>query len=290
MVCAGNDILSEKEWIDRFGQRIQSPGDLAVGLCLSEGYYTREVPPGATVHPQWVNDDVMSPILKHFMFSFTSEFPLQGYEGEGLKRPSKFTGETFRGRHRGVGDVRVDLARRRLYLTSTTKDFSSGIQKVTSEIIYRGDLNRLWARSIVMVPGQDGEGYEQCWQIDTSKALPTPLAKASLNPFHRGRLDGKNFKIPGSTGEEAAQRYSFFPSNQKRVDLYVNDKHEPAYFRVDDLVSGVSAGVRAEGWHTAPIEDQWFEVGQDWSCHQELADHYIDQLSTWDLIQVFLPT
>ncbi|OLQ14058.1 hypothetical protein AK812_SmicGene1840 [Symbiodinium microadriaticum] len=165
--CVGGDILSEQQWIEKLSQRIHVPGDHAVGLCLLEGYFEREILPGATIHPQWVNDDILSPILKHFTFTFESTFPLGGYPEGKVANGQKFTGETYRKRHRGEGEVRVDLERRRLYLMSRTEEFSQGIQSLTSEIIYRGDLNQLWART-----GYKGRlEYVQCWQIDTAKVF-----------------------------------------------------------------------------------------------------------------------
>ncbi|OLQ14111.1 hypothetical protein AK812_SmicGene1845 [Symbiodinium microadriaticum] len=74
-----------------------------------------------------------------------------------------------------------------------------------------------------------------------------------------------------------------------KVDLFVNDKHEPAYIKVEDLSRDIAVGVLTRDWHTAPIEDRWFEVGEDWECNPELSDQYLEQLASWDLLQIFLP-
>eukprot|EP00435_Cladocopium_sp_Y103_P055900 s945_g18.t1 len=151
-----------------------------------------------------------------------------------------------------------------LYLRSTTKDFSSGIPEVTSEIIYRGDRNQLWARFRL-------NAKEQCWQIDTSQALRG--GGRAPNPFRRGKLSGHS-TIPYTS--QAAQKYTFFIAPEKRVDIFVRD-HTLGYLELTDLTRDVATGVRSRGWITAPLSEEIFE------------DKYLDQLATWDLIQVFLP-
>eukprot|EP00434_Breviolum_minutum_P027097 symbB.v1.2.023964.t1/scaffold2235.1/size84994/3 len=293
--CYGSDQKSEQdpsmkllnpwsdwiEWIDEYATLLADPHRHPLGVCLSDGFYTREGDKStgsSQSSPEKSSaDGVMSPLLKSFGFTFESIHPLKGFP-QGLSGLSgqKLTGEVWRERHHGHGELRVDLEHRRLYLRSSTKDFSKGIPEVTSEIIYRGDRDKLWARSRL------GE-YEQCWQIDTSQALPGQ--GHVLNPFRRGKLTGHS-TIPGSS--EAAQKYTFFIAPEKRVDIFVKDQ-SLSYLELTDLTRDVATGVHARGWITAPLSQEIFEVGQDWKCEQQLPDKYLDQLATWDLIQVFLP-
>ena len=64
---------------------------------------------------------------------------MKGY-AEGLGGGRKFTGEVWRHRHRATGELRVDLEHRRLYLRSSSKEYSSGIPELISEIVYRRGL------------------------------------------------------------------------------------------------------------------------------------------------------
>ncbi|CAK9019661.1 unnamed protein product [Durusdinium trenchii] len=278
--CFGSGEKSEQDWIDQFAELSADPRQEMTGVCLSDGYYRHEnAGPGpSTSVDDFVNDDVMSPLLKTFGFTFESTHPLKGYP-EGYGGGLKFTGEVWRHRHHGHGEIRVDLEHRRLYLRSETKEFSSGIPEVVSEIIYRGDRNQLWARSLL-------DNYEQCWQIDTSQALPNQQG-AATNPFSRGKLSGHG-AVPGS-GSRTAQKYTFFIAPEKRVDVFVDEDHTLAYLELTDLNRDVATGVHANSWITAPLSEELFEVGEDWQCEQELPDRYLDQLATWDLIQVFLP-
>jgi len=280
--CYGSDQKSEQEWIDEYATHLADPHRHPLGVCLSDGFYTGEGDKStgsSQSSPEKSSaDGVMSPLLKSFGFTFESIHPLKGFP-QGLSGLSgqKLTGEVWRERHHGHGELRVDLEHRRLYLRSSTKDFSKGIPEVTSEIIYRGDRDKLWARSRL-------DDYEQCWQIDTSQALPGHQDHV-LNPFRRGKLTGHS-TIPGSS--EAAQKYTFFIAPEKRVDIFVKDQ-SLSYLELTDLTRDVATGVHARGWITAPLSQEIFEVGQDWKCEQVLPDKYLDQLATWDLIQVFLP-
>merc|ERR1719436_692408 len=95
-------------------------------------------------------------------------------------------------RHRGGGELRVDLAKRRLYLRSEAKNVSAGIPQVESRVIFRGDRGRLYARTKM-----DSDDFEQCWSVRTVEAVPAPKGGVQPNPFARGRLAGKGFSVPG---------------------------------------------------------------------------------------------
>lgn len=272
--CFGSDTKTEQEWINQFASLLADPHSQVLGVCLTDGFYKQQGDSSADSSEISSSDDVMSPLLTSFGFSFESIHPLHGFST--ALGGQKVTGEVMRSRHHGHGEIRVDLEHRRLYLRSTTKDFSSGIPEVTSEIIYRGDRNQLWARFRL-------NAKEQCWQIDTSQALGG--GGRAPNPFRRGKLSGHS-TIPYTS--QAAQKYTFFVAPEKRVDIFVRD-HTLGYLELTDLTRDVATGVRSQGWITAPLSEEIFEVGQDWQCEQELPDKYLDQLATWDLIQVFLP-
>lgn len=272
--CFGSDTKTEQEWINQFASLLADPHSQVLGVCLTDGFYKQQGDSSADSSEISSSDDVMSPLLTSFGFSFESIHPLHGFST--ALGGQKVTGEVMRSRHHSHGEIRVDLEHRRLYLRSTTKDFSSGIPEVTSEIIYRGDRNQLWARFRL-------NAKEQCWQIDTSQALGG--GGRAPNPFRRGKLSGHS-TIPYTS--QAAQKYTFFVAPEKRVDIFVRD-HTLGYLELTDLTRDVATGVRSQGWITAPLSEEIFEVGQDWQCEQELPDKYLDQLATWDLIQVFLP-
>ncbi|CAJ1337575.1 unnamed protein product [Effrenium voratum] len=273
--CYGDQVKSEQEWVDDFAAQLAGAQDV-LGVCLKDGYYEQQIPQSNAP----MNDDVMSPLLKSFGFSFRSSHPLEGFP-EGLRGGQKFTGEAWRPPQVGSGELRVDLPRRRLYVRSSSK-FSTGIPHVKSEIIYRGDLHKLYARTVLSGQGPD---YVQCYVIDTAQALPaTGPAK---NPFTRGQLSGQAAPVPEQEGR-MAQKYTFFLDPEKRLDFFVDGQRQLAYLKLKDLMRDVSTGVRTDSWVSA-ISEEVFEIADTWKCEQRLPEAYLNQLSSWDLIKVFLP-
>jgi len=244
--------------------------------------------PRQDLHPShtWQNDDIRSPLLKSFTFSFSSTYPLQGEPpGEGS---SGIYGRTMKTKKSGMGEVRVDLENRLLYMRSEAKNLSDAIGMMESKVIYRADQGRLWARTKIM----GAEEFQQCWQISTAEILPVPPRGLALNPFLRGKHAGNGFSVPGNLAHAhaLADKFVFFISTDRRVELYVDDQKALAYISVDHLDHDVSAGVKVHDWSTAPIDQEWFKPGADWGCQDVQLDHYSEMLADWDLIQIFLPT
>merc|ERR1712176_1099475 len=123
--------------------------------------------------------DIFGSELKTFAFSFTSKYPLQ--EGRGAKELMGSAPPGYHARqNHGSGELRVDLAKRRLFLRSEAKNVSAGIPQVESRVIFRGDRNRLYARTKM----EEGN-FEQCWSVRTAEAVPAPQGGAQPNPFSR---------------------------------------------------------------------------------------------------------
>jgi len=222
----------------------------------------------------WHNDDIFSPLVKSFSFSFSSSFPLQGEAGS--SRQLKY-------KHKGTGEVKVDAFNRRLFMRSEAKNVSEGIPTIETKVIYRADQGRLWA--MTTIPGP--RPVTQCWQISTAEAIPLPPRGVTQNPFLRAKHALSGVSIPDSS--ELAQKYVLFLDQSKRVEFYIDDHRSLAYMKLDHLDRDVSAGIRIRDWSTAPVDDQWFEA-EKWQCDDMVPIEYAEQLSAWEIIQVFLPT
>eukprot|EP00913_Durusdinium_trenchii_P035436 g33162.t1 len=113
--------------------------DEMTGVCLSDGYYRHEnAGPGpSTSVDDFVNDDVMSPLLKTFGFTFESTHPLKGYPegyggghgavpGSGSRTAQKYT--FFIAPEKRV-DVFVDEDHTLAYLelTDLNRDVATGV-------------------------------------------------------------------------------------------------------------------------------------------------------------------
>jgi len=227
--------------------------------------------------------NIFGPELRTFAFSFSSTYPSQGRRGGGHTGVAYGSSAGLRTRNHGSGELRVDLANRRLYLRSEATNVSAGIPRVESRVIFRGDRGRLYARTKM-----DDEGFEQCWSVRTVEAVPPPHGGVQPNPFSRGQLAGKGFSVPGAT-DERAEKYVFYLNQRKRVELFVDDRLALAAMNLDDLNRDVSAGILVRDWSTAPIDDGWFEPSNDWKCEDLQFLEYAEYIAEWDLIRVFFP-
>lgn len=225
--------------------------------------------------------NIFGPELRSFAFSFASTYPSQGRSrSSGVAYGSSSSPRT---RNHGSGELRVDLANRRLYLRSEAINVSAGIPRVESRVIFRGDRGRLYARTKM-----ENEGMEQCWSVRTVEAVPPPHGGVQPNPFSRGQLAGKGFSVPGAAGEQA-EKYVFYLNQRKRVELFVDEQLALAAMNLDDLNRDVSAGILVRDWSTAPIDVGWFEPSDDWKCEDLQFLEYAEHIAEWDLIRVFFP-
>jgi len=232
--------------------------------------------------PEFHNDDIMSPLLKTFSFSFNSTFPQQGEAAAGVSHSGALSLST---KAVGSGKIKVDTEKRLIYMESAIHDVSKGIPLVETKIIYRADQGRLLAHTKV----KDKTAFVQCWELSSAEVLPARPHIQSRNPFQRGKLVDTRFPVPGVAGN-LAKKYSFFISRRKRVELFVDRNSALVYMSLNNLERFLSAGVQVREWSTAPIDDSWFEAGEDWQCHETKFRDYPEQLAEWDIIQVFLPT
>lgn len=225
--------------------------------------------------------DILGPDLKTFAFSYASMFPLQGIPGSpgGISGPGAPLGSGLR--NRGTGEVRADLARRRLYLRSKAINVSAGIPEAESRVIFRGDRGRLYVYSRL------GDDFEECWSVNTVEAVPAPAGGEQPNPFQRGKSVAEHFSVPGLEGSPA-QKYVFDLNPNKRVQFFVEESTLVA-INIDDLRLGVSAGVLIHDWSTAPIAEEWFQPNEEFHCEDMVFDEEAERLADWDLIQVFFP-
>jgi len=220
--------------------------------------------------------------LQTFAFSFTSTFPSQGHPGALVAYGAPVG---LRTRNHGFGEMRVDLAKRRLYLRSEAANVSAGIPRVESRVIFRGDRGRLYARTKM-----DDFDFETCWSVGTVEAVPVPRGGMQPNPFRRAKLAGKGFNVPAREGlTQLTDKYVFFLNQRKRVELFVDSEHSLAAMRLDDLSRDVSAGIQVHDWTTDPIDDGWFEPSNDWKCEDLQFLEYAEYIAEWDIIRVFFP-
>lgn len=226
--------------------------------------------------------DIFGPDLRTFSFSFTSTYPLQGL---GLSAPTGAApgvlGTTAR--HRGTGEVRVDLTSRKLFLQSRAVNVSAGVPEVESRVIFRGDRGRLYAYTRI------GKDFEQCWNVNTGEAVPSPTEDGTQpNPFARAKATAESFSVPGRDGEPAT-KHVFYLTQTKRVQLFVGSGYEMVAINMDDLQRDISTGILVHDWSTAPGSDGWFETGEDWNCEEVQFLEAAQHLADWDLIRVFFP-
>merc|ERR1740129_189853 len=221
--------------------------------------------------------DMFGPDLKAFSFSFKSTYPLQPT----LPEPGSAQGldVELSGRHIGIGEVRVDLEKRRLYMESEAKNISRGIPHVKSRIIFRGDRGRLYAHTKI-------EDFEQCWSVRTSEAVPRPPAGTVINPFQAAQHVGDGYSSQDGT---TSSKHALFLDAKKRVEDFVDETTALSAIKVDDLRQDVSVGVTVFDWVTAPVEDHYFEPAEDWNCADLRFLDYAETLGHLDLLRVFFP-
>jgi len=231
-------------------------------------------PAPATAHtdqPQPRTPDVPPPVvgvfsedLRTFSFSFTFN---HGPSDENSKRkPNK-----------GTGELKVDLARRSLFLHSEGNS-SSSLPFMKSHVIYRGDRGRLYTRTVI--PSQD---FEQCWSVKVA-TLPTTRP----NPFltnYQSMHDSRNSFYRGIPDKII----TFGLSPKKRVDMAVRNSTSLVNMWVADDERLETSLVEVHNWSTAPIDVAWFDPSEEWKCQDLQILESAEQLGTWDLLRVFFP-
>jgi len=227
--------------------------------------------------------DIFGPELRAFSFSFSSTFPVQGHPIDSGMSVGGLGQAAGAHRNHGAGEVRVDLARRRLFLRSEASDVSAGLPQVESRVIFRGDLERLYARTRV-----PADGFDQCWSVRTVEAVPAPRGGSQSNPFARGRLVGKNFSVPGAPNK-VANKYAFSLNPRKRAEIFVDSLSQLRAINLDDLHNDRTAGIIVHDWTTQQIDDAWFDPSDEWKCKDLQFLHYAEHIADWDLIRFFFP-
>eukprot|EP00928_Gymnodinium_smaydae_P007655 TRINITY_DN12741_c1_g3_i1.p1 TRINITY_DN12741_c1_g3~~TRINITY_DN12741_c1_g3_i1.p1 ORF type:complete len:1126 (-),score=259.33 TRINITY_DN12741_c1_g3_i1:25-3402(-) len=231
--------------------------------------------------------DVMSPELRSFSFSFRSTYPLQGVaagSGSVFSTASQQGGGVGNGPHwhRGVGTMTVDLASRRFFLQSEAVNVSAGIPHAKSQVVFRGDRQRLYSRS--RIPSQ---GFDQCWSVSTAEELPPPPGGVQPNPFVRAReSEAGTMMVLG----RPAKKYTIDLLDHRRAVLYVDaEKRSLVAINLDDLKRDVSTGVIVKDWSTSRAQIGTFDLGEDWVCDDLQARDSMQSLASWDMMQVFFP-
>jgi len=229
--------------------------------------------------------DIRSPQLRYFTFTFRSTFPLQrGSAGarnslSGQKASSIGAGPHP---HSGMGEMRVDLARRRFFLRGEAANVSSGIPKVESRIVFRGDRDRLYSRTKI-----ESEDFQQCWSVSTAEALPPPRGGAQPNPFTIARDTGAGLMRVGSRN---ALKHVLYLGPRRRAELFIDEDFKSLLaMNIHDDERDVSTGILVHDWSTAPISEDWFNPGTEWSCDEAKSVNFAAGLAKWDIMQVFFP-
>eukprot|EP00930_Biecheleria_cincta_P037769 TRINITY_DN25949_c0_g2_i1.p1 TRINITY_DN25949_c0_g2~~TRINITY_DN25949_c0_g2_i1.p1 ORF type:complete len:1046 (+),score=207.99 TRINITY_DN25949_c0_g2_i1:35-3139(+) len=291
----GDDSLAGVVAVQELGDALGKIGLLSPQATSALISMTAKMPPGSGTDndpssgnhepalpvPE-IQNDIMSPLLKTFSFSFNSTFPQQGNAAGGISHSGALS---LSRKGVGTGKIKVDTEKRRIYMESAIHDVSKGIRLVETKIIYRADQGRLLTHTKV----KDTTDFLQCWELSSAEVLPAEPHLRSKNPFQRGKLVDPHFPVPGAAGG-LAKKYSFFISHRKRVEFFVDQNSALVYMSLNNLERFLSAGIQVGQWSTAPIDESWFDSGNDWQCHETKFLDYPEQLAQWDMIQVFLPT
>eukprot|EP00811_Abedinium_folium_P014678 NODE_23666_length_656_cov_4.155009.p1 GENE.NODE_23666_length_656_cov_4.155009~~NODE_23666_length_656_cov_4.155009.p1 ORF type:complete len:194 (+),score=65.24 NODE_23666_length_656_cov_4.155009:3-584(+) len=168
-------------------------------------------------------------------------------------------------------------------MRSEALNVSAGIPLVESRVIFRGISGRLYAHTKM-------DGFEHCWAVDTTSALPFNVNNAggvARNPFTRMKFAGDGFSVPGGGG--SASKYVLYIGVRKRIELFA-EKSRLLAINADDLEDDATSGILVRDYSTAEIDASWFEPGHDWHCEEAAgAGGYAVPLADWDLLQVFFP-
>jgi hypothetical protein len=249
-----------------------------------EGYpWIRETSdPGSSSVPV----SVLSEDLQTFSFSFKSAYPLAGAaglqtdaDGGTSYSPTRDVGETKRKSH---GEMRVDLASRRLYLSSSAKDVSTGIPHVSSKIIIRGDQAKVYARTKLEY-GKDGQEYDQCWMVNTTE-LPLPSGGRQPNPFQYSESAG------GCEGGSCTETRVSWLDDLKRLEFFIDNAGRLVGMVLDDTERDVATGITISDFSTRASSPEWFDpTAADWKCKDLKYLPGADHIAEWDLIRAFFP-
>lgn len=237
--------------------------------------------------------DLFGPELETFSFSFTSfsftpSRPLRRPGADALGAPhlvARLRGfQGALGLHRGDGELRVDLAGRRLYLGSGAKNVSGGLQRVRSQVIFRGDQGRLYARTRL-----EDDGYEKCWSMHMEKAVPALVDGLRRNPFRRAQAAVGGGPWLEGAAMRAAKKYLLRFAENKRAEFFVEGTSLSG-INLDDFDQDVTTAILVHGWSTAQIDGRWFELSDEWNCEELYIPEYGGPPAQWDLIRMFFPT
>jgi len=233
-------------------------------------------PPPTTQSPPRPSVSILSPHLRHFSFSFTSRLQwseLGSSVSPSVSDNSKSSRAPGSLQPHGSGELRVDLDGRRLYLRSEVRDLSLGIPYAVSEVVYRGDRNRIWVRTRT-----DNDGYRKCFSLKASRSS----AGRPRNPF--------------ATGQQASSQSMWFEIavpgiSMQRVAFYVDAATDGLEaLRIDDLDRRASTTVQVSKWSTDAPDDDWFKrPSSSWGCQDMQFIEESHQLAHWHLINVFFP-
>lgn len=229
----------------------------------------------ASATPQVPPLGIFGADLRTFSFAFTSS----SGDNDPAAAPQA-TAVPLGGTHHGSGELRVDLARRRLYLNMEGKNVSEGIPYVQSKILLQGDKGRLHVQTKIRA-GAGNEDFEQCWKVNTKESLPALLQGEQPNPF----LNLKARRIAAGAGFAG----TIYVGQSKSVELFVDEAKWLRSFSVLDRQHSTITSVMVRDWSTAPIDSSWFETGQGWDC-QDLS--FLEggaALEAWDLLNVLFP-
>jgi hypothetical protein len=226
--------------------------------------------------------DLFSTDLEAFSFSFVSVFP------SGLKM----------GQSHGVGEIKVDLKGRRLFMQSEATNVSAGIQSVISHVIYLDDArNEELAQPLLLLQTEIGISYQQCWSVKGEKK--TKHVGPRVNPFTRARpIGGGPFSAPtthhGQHFVARAKKYHLTLSAFKNAELFVDEQGRLIGLRLIDTQHSTTASVVIRDWNTDPIDDKAFEVSDDWNCDDARYPDFGSssqekKLADWDLLSFFFP-
>ncbi|CAK0846996.1 unnamed protein product [Prorocentrum cordatum] len=181
-----------------------------------------------------------------------------------------------------TGEMRVDLTARRLYLSSTASDVSTGIPQVSSKIIIRGDQAKIYAQTKLEY-GKDEEGYDQCWMVNTTE-LPVPSGGKQPNPFQYSESAGE------CEGNCRESRVGSWLDDSKRLEFFIDDVGRLTGMVLDDTGRDVAAGITISDFSTRASGEEWFDpTAAGWKCKDLKYLPGADHIGEWDLIRAFFP-
>eukprot|EP00405_Crypthecodinium_cohnii_P060160 CAMPEP_0195007406 /NCGR_PEP_ID=MMETSP0326_2-20130528/7601_1 /TAXON_ID=2866 ORGANISM="Crypthecodinium cohnii, Strain Seligo" /NCGR_SAMPLE_ID=MMETSP0326_2 /ASSEMBLY_ACC=CAM_ASM_000348 /LENGTH=246 /DNA_ID=CAMNT_0040014751 /DNA_START=40 /DNA_END=780 /DNA_ORIENTATION=+ len=226
---------------------------------------------------------VESPDVRYISFEFSSRGPemlennpLVASGRSDAAQWSFHSSETSALSDAGQGVVQIDLHTRRMHFRSEIVDALDGLRGVSSEVFYHGDSGELtsWIR-------HERTGFEQCIKF----RVPQRSGRRK-NPFRHGLRaspESNWYSMPvGSRSSKWRVTYLLSASNGAAM--------LKALSMTDPTRQGSTTTSTIQGWSTAVIPDEYFQVEGSKNCQYfQSTPESVGNIESWPVLQVFFP-